>query len=70
MHRTRVKQDAWDLTKRVFDDAVDQLDALVRLTDSQAKKKQLTRGAEKVMQLRNMALRVIDDFEEQPPEGG
>ncbi len=63
MDEKRVRRDAFCLTSKVFRDAAEQLDYLVRLTKSEAKKKRLERGADQLMKLRSFALDIVMDWE-------
>ena len=69
MKRSQVKQSAWDATSLVMDNAAEQVEACIRLAGSEAKKKKLEKGIKQIIELKKLALAVIDEFEVRP-EGG
>ena len=66
MQRSQAKQSAWDATHLVLDNAAEQLEATMRLTESSAKKKRLKKGIDQIIKLKELALDIIDDFEDRP----
>jgi hypothetical protein len=57
------KNDAHELTLRVFRDAAEQVDSLARIASKPADRRRLEKGADQIMKLRELALDIIRQWE-------
>jgi hypothetical protein len=61
--KNKHKNNAYELTTRVFRDCADQLESIARLPMKPAARRRLEKGADQIMKLRELALDVIHDWE-------
>ena len=57
------KNNAYQLTLRVFREAAEQLDAIAKIAAKPATKKRLIKGGDQMMKLQELALDVIHEWE-------